>query len=359
MRLLKHYQTNMNLMRIIAILFLILIFFFLSNCASLQNYFMNRGNDLKDIVHIGVEKDVYGASIFVDSIGLGIQHAANGKGIGMRYGTVGLYKTGGKKLVFNSIIVKNNHPCEIKNTCLGANGMLGRKEISMYGNSFLIINTNFHEPITITNRTKFKSVYMKMYINPGVGKQYTLIYEFNPKEDNRGDYIILPVEISIGMYLGIRLGFNFSELADFIVGFVGFDPLGDDIAGIPQPAMLDKNWENNMDTTDKQINEIKTPIISMQKSKFFNNDDKEFHHCNLPNVCINYRIKKYSEAYVENQCYKKKGSIGYNKCWDLILKTIAFCQFPDYEKIYLYEDGLRSLDEVESDCKLLKGEFVK
>ncbi|MBK6606154.1 MAG: hypothetical protein IPG24_11915 [Leptospiraceae bacterium] len=49
---------------------------------------------------------------FVDSIGLGIQHAANGKGIGMRYGTVGLYKTGGKKLVFNSIIVKNNHPCK-------------------------------------------------------------------------------------------------------------------------------------------------------------------------------------------------------------------------------------------------------
>ncbi|MBK6606155.1 MAG: hypothetical protein IPG24_11920 [Leptospiraceae bacterium] len=109
---------------------------------------------------------------------------------------------------------------------------------------------------------------MKMYINPGVGKAITLIYEFNLKRRQSRDYIILPVEISIGMYLGIRLGFNFSELADFIVGFVGFDPLGDDIAGIPQPAMLDKIGENNMDTTDKQINEIKTPIISMQKSKF-------------------------------------------------------------------------------------------
>ncbi|MBP9890081.1 MAG: hypothetical protein KBF93_27535 [Leptospiraceae bacterium] len=100
------------------IIFLIISLLYLSDCASTQNYFINRGNDLKDIAHIGVEKDVYGASIFVGSIGLGIQHAANGKGIGMRYGTVGLYKTGGKKLLFNSIIVKNNHTCEIKNTCI-------------------------------------------------------------------------------------------------------------------------------------------------------------------------------------------------------------------------------------------------
>jgi hypothetical protein len=97
---------NIFRLRIIAIIFLILNFFFLSNCASLQNYFINRGNDLKDIVHIGVEEDVYGASIFVDSIGLGIQHAANGKGIGMRYGNLGIYRTGGKN-VYCEVKVKS------------------------------------------------------------------------------------------------------------------------------------------------------------------------------------------------------------------------------------------------------------
>ena len=54
---------NIYRLRIIAILFLILIFFFLSNCISTQNYFINRGNDLKDIAHIGVEKDVYGDNL--------------------------------------------------------------------------------------------------------------------------------------------------------------------------------------------------------------------------------------------------------------------------------------------------------
>lgn len=267
----------------------------------------------------------------------------------MRYGTIGFYRTGGKQLVFNSIIVKNNHPCEIRNSCLGANGMLGNKEIYMYGNSFIIINSNFHEPFIISNRTKLKSVYMKTFINFGAGKQYRLIYETGPKEDNRGNYTLLPIEISIGIYFGIRLGFNLSELADFLVGFIGFDPLDDDVAGIPQPIIADKEWERRMDGLDRQINKLKTPIISMEKSKFFKENSQELFHCTLGNTCINFKINKYPKC--------NNYPVYNEKCWDK--NIIAFCQFPDYEKIYLYEDGHKTLDELETDCKSLNGKFVK
>lgn len=73
------------------IIFLILIFVFLSNCASTQNYFINRGNDLKDIVNVGIEKDVYGVNAQVAIGVIGFQNANSGTGFGLRYGHFGIY----------------------------------------------------------------------------------------------------------------------------------------------------------------------------------------------------------------------------------------------------------------------------
>lgn len=88
-------------------------------CSSVRNYLYDRTRDASDIIHIGLEKDIYGASIFVDSFGLGIQHAANGKGIGMRYGTVRFYKTVGKYFILNTIKSESlNHSCILKKSVL-------------------------------------------------------------------------------------------------------------------------------------------------------------------------------------------------------------------------------------------------
>jgi hypothetical protein len=347
---------NIFRLRIIAIIFLILNFFFLSNCASLQNYFINRGNDLKDIVHIGVEEDVYGASIFVDSIGLGIQHAANGKGIGMRYGNLGIYRTGGKTFIVRSKLSHsrdNLEPCPADKKC-SRNYFLIFTNIYRYGNSSVSVNSSYHEPFHFSNRTKKKSVALIMIVNLGSGsKQMGVDIETDPKEDNRGNYTILPIEISIGMYLGIRLGFNFSELADFLVGFIGFDPLGDDIAGIPQPILLDKNWEDQIDNLD----EIIRPIPVIEKSKFFLTKSDEVNHCYMDDVCYNYQ-RKESKTDQEDKCKRHGGLfIVQSKC--LRINVAGFCQFPDFEKVYNYYHSIWNAKSAENDCKLLKGEFVK
>ena len=92
MSLLKVYQTNFSPLRIMIIIFLILIFrLSFSNCASTQNYFINRGNDLKDIVNVGIEKDVYGVNAQVAIGVIGFQNANSGTGFNLRYGHFGIY----------------------------------------------------------------------------------------------------------------------------------------------------------------------------------------------------------------------------------------------------------------------------
>jgi hypothetical protein len=41
-------------------------------------------------------------------------------------------------------------------------------------------------------------------------------------------YYFTQIELQLGLYLGIRLGWNFGETIDFLAGWFGFDPLDDD-----------------------------------------------------------------------------------------------------------------------------------
>jgi hypothetical protein len=355
----------MNPMRIIAIIFLSVNILFLSKCATTRNYLEDRMRDSGDIFHVGLEKDVYGASIFIDSVGLGIQHSANGKGIGMRYGNFGLYKTGGKVI---KVRVKTVSTARVRNLCdyNDFTDCLDKLSdytiiVTRYGNSTIEFNTSFHKPAQLTNRNFSKQVSlfsMFLLIFFGGSKSSWFLYDTDPKEDNRGNYTILPIEISAGLYLGIRLGFNFSELADFLVGFVGFDPLGDDIAGIPQPIILDKNWENQMDNLDKDIDEINRPIPMIEKSKYFKAKWDDMHHCNRDNVCYNYQRQEFKANDLENECKRDGGLFAkYSKCQQK--NIIGFCQFSDFEKVYNYYHSIWNIQSAENDCKLLKGKFVK
>lgn len=326
------------------------------NCAATKNYLENRIRDSGDIFHIGIEKDVYGASVFVDSIGLGMQHAVNGKGIGMRYGTIGFYKTGNKKLISLGLMVTNLEPCVEKKNCFE----FYRKRVGTYtmGNSYIGYNSNYHEPFILSNRTKSKLIAFTNFPIKGFpqrgGNGADFITKTDPENDNRGNYLILPIEVSAGLYLGVRFGFNISEFADFLVGFIGFDPLGDDIAGLPQPSIIqNKDWENLMNDTDESINLIKTPIISYKKSMFYT-DVEVLHRCEPYKPCKDSVNEKDRKEECTNQTYSQHFR---EKCVEM--KIIAFCQIKDEEIIYEYEHGAKSLDALEKECKSLKGKFVK
>jgi hypothetical protein len=73
----------------------------LVNCARLKNYFVNRAYDLRDIGTIGVEENVYGGGIYIDSLIVGMAYNVDGEGYGLRFGHLGKYKTG-KQDAFSS-----------------------------------------------------------------------------------------------------------------------------------------------------------------------------------------------------------------------------------------------------------------
>ncbi len=112
------------------------LLFSLSNCVSIQNYLSNRAFDLSDIVTIGGEANTYGASAWLWCFGGGLQIAQDGKGLGMRNGYIGSYRTGG-------------------------NRKLGKLKM---GNSFFLMNSQEHIPEAYkTSRSMRKNTLMQIF----------------------------------------------------------------------------------------------------------------------------------------------------------------------------------------------------
>ena len=85
-----------------------------------------------------------------------------------------------------------------------------------------------------------------------------------------------PIEISLGLYFGFRVGFNVGEFVDFFAGFIGFDPIKDDydengnlplvvskdlkdnIILPPPPVPEKKDWESKLDALDEKMDKRQT-----------------------------------------------------------------------------------------------------
>lgn len=197
-------------MRKSKIINIIALFYFL-NCSSLQNYAKNRVLDFTDILTIGGEVNTYGGSVWFWCFGGGMQIGRYATGYGMRNGYIGSYFTGGYR--------------EFANLKMG--------------NSFLIMNSQEHIP------TAYKTA-------RSMNKKYThanffFLLPANLKGRYRGTgtspsgfvYNSLPslcrapatIELSFGLGAGGRVGFNISELVDFLLGFTTYDLMDDDTKG--------------------------------------------------------------------------------------------------------------------------------
>lgn len=193
----------------------------LSHCQSAGIYYHNRVFDFTDIFHLGVEKDVYGVSGFVGPVGIGLQKADKGVGAGGRFGYIGVYNTGSDESV----------------VLLSPDGK--KEEIIKYGSCNPIICTYAHSPKFFNTLPQFRDdpyvrswrKNMKVYftfILPSSSKLPASQRSSFNNEYSVG-YSYFPVEFSIGLYLGIRVGINFDELADFLVGLAGYDLMDDDM----------------------------------------------------------------------------------------------------------------------------------
>ena len=84
--------------------------------------------------------------------------------------------------------------------------------------------------------------------------------EFFHKCAYNNSYLSFPIEASVGLFLGFRIGFNVMEVFDFIFGIIGFDPMNDDISNaeplfikLPKPLHEKKDWESKLDALDEKM----------------------------------------------------------------------------------------------------------
>ncbi|MBP7282074.1 MAG: hypothetical protein KBA66_10880 [Leptospiraceae bacterium] len=231
-----------SLKRIIGILFILIVQTFLLNCASTQNYFINRASDLKDIFILGVEKDVYGFNIITLIPIVGVSHNSGGQGVGLRNSHLGFYKTGDKD---NLLTLEN---------------ITHQRKWSWYLGDSIFYSTGFHEPIHPSNLRTENKKFIGVNLGKGCTRGERRLYYKNESQlchwYTGGK--MLPIEFSLGLYIGVRVGFNFGEVVDFLGGVLGFDPLNDDISQVnidlPAKSTINPNWESQFDSVDEIFN---------------------------------------------------------------------------------------------------------
>lgn len=187
---------------------MVLTFFFMLFCFSCQtftNYVYSRSLDFSDSFTLGVEKNNFGAGIWIYCFGGGLQLNESAKGFGIRNGHYGLYRAGGVG--------------EINLSQRGSGTVSNRM-----GNSYIYLNSNQHRPLYPDfKRSRKKTI--------DASNVLALLFFTDGKTSSGNKHCDSPVytEATLGLYLGVRVGVNFSEFLDFLIGFSTYDFMDDDL----------------------------------------------------------------------------------------------------------------------------------
>ncbi|TGL61130.1 LIC13411 family adhesin [Leptospira sarikeiensis] len=245
-----------------------LIIFLLSiitiDCST---YWSHRKKDLADVFTAGVESPGYGVGVRIGPLATGFVFQGGesepgkrdlGTGYGLRGGSYGKYRS--QQLIFAFLGGEKFH--SMPNEEILPKEEPKQAETKPSDNFLILPETNDPEqdpnptPELSDERQNAKSYeirYLRFYNNPvserrkakkeaffrkyleslDPQKRNEAIQNFlaqNPK--NKDDYpsaFLFEVELYISIRYGIRIGFNFAEFLDFLLGFTGFDLLEDDI----------------------------------------------------------------------------------------------------------------------------------
>jgi hypothetical protein len=174
------------------------------SCETTNTYVYNRALDFSDSFTLGVEKNNYGAGVWIYCFGGGLQFNEFAKGFGIRNGHYGLYKAGGE----GEISLSNRGSGTVSNSM---------------GNSYIYMNSNQHRPLYPDyKRSRNKKIDASNFM--------ALVFFTDGKTSSGNKHCDSPVyiEASLGLYLGVRAGFSFSEFLDFLMGFSTYDLMDDD-----------------------------------------------------------------------------------------------------------------------------------
>lgn len=236
-----------------------------------STYWSHRKKDLADVFTAGIETPGYGVGVRLGPLATGFVFQGGesepgkrdlGTGYGLRGGAYGPYRSqqlifgflGGEK--FHSMPSTESSPQKEENkTTPGSNSQKDSNflllpeapeseqdpnptpELSderLNSKSYEIRYLRFYNnPVSERRKAKKEAFFRKYLESLDPQKRNEAIQTFlaqNPK--NKDDYpsaFLFEVELYISIRYGIRLGFNFGEFLDFLLGFAGIDLMEDDI----------------------------------------------------------------------------------------------------------------------------------
>lgn len=186
------------------------------SCSSVQTYFKDRGNDALDIINIGAEKNIYGVRISA-GIPLGFQKASSGVGFGLRGGYFGKYFTGDNENKIHFLKEEDDK-------------LLREDQISPGDSNVFFATTSYHKPNDLKDLRACKKQFQEVF--PLLGWTRAEYLGSSMSRSMKGIFRVgladIKLEISVGTFIGFRIGLSVFETIDFIFGIFGFDFMRDD-----------------------------------------------------------------------------------------------------------------------------------
>ncbi|EMO51702.1 LIC13411 family adhesin [Leptospira noguchii] len=247
-------------------LFYLFLSYFLISFINCATYFQNRKNDLKDIFTVGVETPGYGAGVRIGPLAAGFVFQGGesasgkrdlGKGYGLRGGYFGSYRS--QQLIFGILGGDTFFPLgvetqtsetespetisletteELKN--LEDSKTPGDKVPEFLNERYNIKSQKlrylsfYNIPVAERRRKKKEEFYKRFIEKQNLDKNdpavQNALQNFNKRKDGYPKSFLYQIEVYLGIYAGLRIGFNPVELLDFLIGFTGLDLLEDDVA---------------------------------------------------------------------------------------------------------------------------------
>lgn len=221
----------------------VICLFLFMDCAT---YWNNRRKDLQDIVTVGVEKPVYGVNLKLAPINIGFLFVGGetvpgkkdlGSGIGLRGGSFANYTS--QQLVFGWLGGETFYSGELD---LDDEGKMiyehkiplvkePRDNIKSHSVQYLKILVDPPKDRKKRKKEEARNAIIQNTLkeNPNADPMLlAYLPKDNPKPNGYPKSYLYQIELTLGIYGGLRIGFNPAELLDFVLGFSTYDLYEDD-----------------------------------------------------------------------------------------------------------------------------------
>lgn len=200
---------------------------FITACSS--PYLKNRGRDTLDIVTFQLETRSYGASLRAGPVKAGLNYqSSKGSSVGLRGGDAGVH--GGEEVTFFFVgrdVFGKSAPAGAEDSAdsPAAAEPAGTAEPSAAPEAEPSSDSQSIPDPMIQNRGKaFASFSPFGTTLPAYRKRSV----FKTKGGFAPAYYYTQLEVSVGLFLGLRIGLNPGELVDALAGIFSLDPFSDD-----------------------------------------------------------------------------------------------------------------------------------